>query len=184
MANTITGKVLSVGQPLQIAGRDPQRPLVKREIVIDCTRHDPYTGERSTFENTPLLEFVGDITAMLNDVQPDDIVTVHIDVVGTRYTDKATQQPRIFTRVRPYKLEVVRKAAQGHGQQARQGLFDTPQTPSPGMAPAAAQHAPYNPQQNTPYAQPAYPTQAPPQAQPPQQPYMFPPEQGYKDLPF
>lgn len=157
MSNTITGKVLSIGQPLQIPSRDPSKPFYKREMVIDCTRHDPYTGERSTFENTPMLEFAGDNIHMLDDILPGDIVTVHIDIVGTRYTDKATQQPRIFTRVRPYKVERIRTA-----QQPQQ---------------AFGQQAAPQPYAQQPYAQQPY-------AQPQPQQDLFPPQQPYEQPPF
>jgi len=112
MANTVTGKVLSVGQPLQVPGKDPARTIIRREIIIDCTRYDPYTGERSKFENTPSLEFSGDITAELDTITPGDVVTVYFDLVGTSYTDKTTKQQRIFTRPRPYKIEKRQQVSQ------------------------------------------------------------------------
>lgn len=112
MANTITGRVLSVGQPLQVTGRDPSRPIIKRELLIDCTRHDPYTGERSQYENTPLLEFIGDACRDLDTLRQGDIVTVTFSVEGTRYRDKSTQQEKVFTRVRPYRVEKRQKPQQ------------------------------------------------------------------------
>lgn len=133
MSNTITGKVLSVGQATQMPGKDPSRPFVKRELVIDCTRHDPVTGERSPFENTPMLEFVGDSVHMLDDIQAGDIVTVTIDIVGTKYQDKATRQEKIFTRVRPYKIERRANASQASYQPAQQ-----PAAPYMGQQPTAA----------------------------------------------
>ncbi len=123
MANTITGRVLSVGQPLQVAGKDPSRPIIKRELVMDCTRHDPYTGERSQWENTPMLEFTGDLCRELDTIQQGDIVTVSFSVEGTRYEDKATRQQKIFTRVRPYRVEKRQQ----------------PQQPQPAYQPQAAQ---------------------------------------------
>lgn len=112
MANQITGKVLSVGQPLQVPGKDPARPIIRREIILDCTRYDPYTGERSKFENTPALEFSGDIVNDLDSIAPGDVVTVSFDLTGTRYIDKTTKQQKIFTRVRPYKIEKRQQVAQ------------------------------------------------------------------------
>lgn len=112
MANQITGKVLSVGQPLQVPGKDPARPIIRRELIIDCTRYDPYTGERSKFENTPALEFSGDIVNELDGIAPGDVVTVSFDLTGTRYIDKTTKQQKIFTRVRPYKIEKRQQVAQ------------------------------------------------------------------------
>lgn len=114
MANTITGRILSIGQVMQVAGKDPSRPLLKREVIMDCTRHDPYTGERSKFENIPSFEFTGDTTKELDNFRSGDIVTITFEVVGSRYEDKTTHQQRIFTRVRPYRIE--RKASQATAQ--------------------------------------------------------------------
>ena len=63
MANQISGRVIAVSKVQTVASADPSKaPLKKREIYIDCTRYDPYTGERSQYENKPLLEFVSDRT--------------------------------------------------------------------------------------------------------------------------
>lgn len=105
MSYTITGKVLAIGQPQQIpSSKDPSRPFIKRELTLDCTRYDPFTGQRSPYENTPMLEFTGDICGELNQIKEGDVVTVTFEVQGTRYTDRNTQQTRIFTRIRPYKI--------------------------------------------------------------------------------
>jgi len=140
MPNTITGRVLSVGQPLQVAGKDPSRPFIKRELVLDCTRYDPYTGERSKFENTPLLEFGGDICKDLDGIRPGDVVTVSFDITGTKYQDKTTGQEKIFTRVRPYKVEkhsaqqAVQAQPQQYAQQPQQ--YAQPQSPVTSSSPA------------------------------------------------
>lgn len=140
MPNTITGRVLSVGQPLQVAGKDPSRPFIKRELVLDCTRYDPYTGERSKFENTPLLEFGGDISKDLDGIRPGDVVTVSFDITGTKYQDKTTRQEKIFTRVRPYKVEkhsaqqAVQAQPQQYAQQPQQ--YAQPQSPVTSSSPA------------------------------------------------
>jgi hypothetical protein len=48
MANVITGKVIAVSG---IQGTQPKeaskQPTEFRQLFIDCTRYDPYTGERS-----------------------------------------------------------------------------------------------------------------------------------------
>lgn len=134
MANTITGRVLSVGQPLQVAGKDPSRPITKRVLLLDCTRHDPYTGERSQWENTPEMEFSGDTVPQLDSVRPGDIVTVSFSVEGSKYTDRDGRE-RIFTRIRPYRLE--RRQPQTHQvQQAAQPAHQAQQYVQP------QQHAP------------------------------------------
>ena len=61
MANKITGRLIALSQVKEVRGSDPSKaPIRKREIYIDCTRYDPYTGERSQYENKPLLELGGD----------------------------------------------------------------------------------------------------------------------------
>ena len=105
MSNTITGKVLSIGEAVQIKTKNPDRPFYKREMVIDCTRHDPITGERSTFENTPSLEFDGEQVGELDGYKIGDVVTITFEIVGRQYVKDGVT--RIFTRVRPYRIERV-----------------------------------------------------------------------------
>lgn len=103
MANQLTGKILYIYPPQQIPTKDGTKTIVKRGIVIDCTRFDPYTGERG-FENTPMLEFIGDRCAELDKYQVGQVVTISFDVQGTRYRNKDGVE-QIFTRVQPYRIE-------------------------------------------------------------------------------
>lgn len=104
MANTLTGKILYIYPTQQIPSKDGNKTILKRGIVIDCTRFDPYTGEKSGFENTPLLEFIGDRCAELDKYQAGQVVTISFDVQGTRYRNKDGVE-QIFTRVQPYRIE-------------------------------------------------------------------------------
>lgn len=128
MRNEITGKVLAIGQPLQLPSKEPNKPFVKRELTLDCTRHDPYTGERSRYENTPMLEFAGDICGELDNIKVGDIVTITFEVVGSKYVDKTTKAVRIFTRIRPYKIETV-LSSQPQPQQVQQPQQNYQQDP-------------------------------------------------------
>ena len=101
MANQITGKILYIYPTQQIQGKE--KLISKRSIVLDCTRFDPYTGERG-IENTPQLEFIGERCAELDKYQIGQIVTVSFDVQGSRYRNKDGVE-QIFTRVQPYKIE-------------------------------------------------------------------------------
>ena len=103
MANTLTGKILYIYPTQQLPSKDGSKTIVKRGIVIDCTRFDAYTGERG-FENTPMLEFIGDRCAELDKFQAGQIVTISFDVQGTRYRNKDGVE-QIFTRVQPYRIE-------------------------------------------------------------------------------
>ena len=85
--------VLGVRDTEYVAGRDPQAPFKKRKIMLDCTRRDQYTGERSGYENTPVIEFTGDKVAELDKCKAGDIVEVKFAVEGRNYTGK-DGQPR------------------------------------------------------------------------------------------
>ena len=91
MANQISGRVIALSKVTEVASSDPSKPAMKkRELYIDCTRFDPYTGERSQYENKPLLEFGGDkVLAKLEslNIKPNDIVKVSFDIQGTPYKD-------------------------------------------------------------------------------------------------
>lgn len=104
MANQLTGKILYIYPAQQIPSKDGSKTIIKRGIVIDCTRFDLYTGARS-FENTPMLEFIGDRCAELDKYQVGQIVTISFDVQGTRYRNKDGVE-QIFTRVQPYRIEL------------------------------------------------------------------------------
>lgn len=104
MANQLTGKILYIYPTQQLPSKDGSKTILKRGIVIDCTRFDPYTGERNGFENTPMLEFIGDRCAELDKFQVGQVVTISFDVQGTRYRNKDGVE-QIFTRVQPYRIE-------------------------------------------------------------------------------
>lgn len=112
MANQITGKVIAFSDVETIASSDPKRePFRKRKLYIDCTRYDPYTGERDKYENTPLLEFGGkvleDLEALIKaGLKKDDVVDITFDIQGTAYKNRSTGKQDVFTRVRPYKIEL------------------------------------------------------------------------------
>lgn len=138
MANQITGKVLHIYPAETIAGKNGN--ITKRAILIDCTRFDPYTGERG-YENTPLLEFIGDKCNELSNFQPGQVVTVTFDVCGTKYKNKDGVE-NIFTRVQPYKIELRQVRAQQSGQ---------------AQQPQQAQYQPQYQQQRPPQNNPYYP---------------------------
>lgn len=130
MANQITGKVLYIYPTQQISSKDGSKTLTKRSIVIDCTRFDPYTGERG-YENTPMMEFTGDRCAELDKFKPGQIVTISFDVQGSRYRDKDNKE-QIFTRIQAYKIEErpIRQTAAPQQSPAPQPV-QTPPPPQP-----------------------------------------------------
>lgn len=136
MANSISGRVIAVSAVTTVASADASKqPLKKRMVYLDCTRYDPYTGERSQFENKPLMEFTGDrvlekVNPKLDGIKAGDVVTVFFDVQGMDYTDKATGKKRNFTGIRAYDVQVVRQAGDQQGQQ-QQGQFFPNSSPQP-----------------------------------------------------
>lgn len=145
MANVINGRVIALSPVKEVASSDPSKPAIKkRELYIDCTRYDPYTGERSEYENKPLLEFGGD--KVLNKIeslglQQNDIVAVKFEVQGTPYKDKTTGKTKVFTSIRCYDIEVVRRAGQPVQQQPVQQAAPVQQPAAPAPQPTQAQVA-------------------------------------------
>ena len=129
MSNSISGRVIAVSAVTTVASADASKqPLKKRMVYLDCTRYDPYTGERSQFENKPLMEFTGErvlekVNQKLDGIKAGDVVTVFFDVQGMDYTDKVTGKKRNFTGIRAYDVQVVRQAGDQQGQQQRQSFF-------------------------------------------------------------
>ena len=121
MANQISGRVIAVSKVQTVASADPSKaPLKKREIYIDCTRYDPYTGERSQYENKPLLEFVSDktlekVNPVLDSIQKNDIVTISFDLQGRQYKGK-DGKTQFTTGIRCYDIAVTRRAGQAAAQ--------------------------------------------------------------------
>lgn len=109
--NQITGRVIAVSERVEIPSRDATRQLMaKRQLFIDCTRYDPYTGERG-YENTPLLDFTGKSLEKLegmvaSGLKKDDVVTVTFDVQGNKWTNKEGKM-QVITSIRPYDIEQV-----------------------------------------------------------------------------
>lgn len=105
MALTITGKVHSVGNTQSIASKNGGQPFLKREIVLDATRFDPYTGERDKFENFPQFEFSGEKCSELDKCKVGDVVTISFTLQGSFYKSQDGIE-RNFTRIRGYEIEV------------------------------------------------------------------------------
>lgn len=117
----ITGRVIAVSEVKEVPSSEAGKaPIKKRELYLDMTMYDPYTGERSDRENKPLLEFGGDKVieklGALN-LQKDDVVTVSFAIQGTPYKDKNTGKMKVYTGIRCYDIDVVRRAGQAVQQQ-------------------------------------------------------------------
>lgn len=147
MALQITGKVYYVGQTVNIPSKKGGQPFTKREIILDTTRFDPYTGERSEYENYPMFEFNGDKCKELDGLQRGQVVTITFDLQGTFFKGEDGKDKN-FTRVRAYKVEL----RQQQMQQAPPPQQPQPQQPQYQQAPPQQQYQPNDypppPQQN------------------------------------
>ena len=147
MANTITGRVIAVSNIENIPSKKEQgKVFQRRQLYMDCTRYDPYTGERG-FENTPLLEFGGKGLEQLNalvekGLKKGDIVTVTFDINGTKYQDQQGKT-QVFTAVRPYAIEKRNIQGQEQQQEAQQPAPEqaAPQPAAPAQAPQQTNNA-------------------------------------------
>jgi|WetSurMetagenome_2_1015567.scaffolds.fasta_scaffold94320_2 single-strand DNA-binding protein len=109
MSNQIIGKIIKIGKTQEIASQKTGNVFYKRDLVLDATKHDLYTGERG-FENFPSFEFTGQHCDELDNFQVGQIVIVSFDIQGNKYIDKQTNQERYFNSVRGYKIELKQLA--------------------------------------------------------------------------
>jgi hypothetical protein len=137
--NQIIGRVIAVSPITEVPSKEQGKPAIKkRELYMDCTTYDPYTGERSQYENKPLLEFGGDklvdkLSAL--NLEAGDVVAVSFFIQGTPYKDAQTGKTKVFTAIRTTDIEVVRKRGEIAGAQ------QPAPKPEPQPAPQAAPQA-------------------------------------------
>lgn len=104
MPNQVTGRMLAIGQTVQIPSKTGGDPFLKREFLLDATTYDPYTGERSQYENVLPLEVSGDKCAELDHFCIGDVVTVSFALQGRQWQTQDGELKRM-TSIRCYKLE-------------------------------------------------------------------------------
>lgn len=136
MSNQITGRLIEIGQTVQIPSKSGGNPFVKREFLLDATTHDPYTGERSQYENILPLEVSGDKCAELDQFRIGDVITVHFALQGREWTNQDGQVKRMVS-IRCYKLEARRPV-----QQVAQAVQPVQPTVQPAPQPAYQQFQP------------------------------------------
>lgn len=111
MPNQITGRLVAIGQTQQIPSKNGGNPFLKREFILDATTHDPYTGERSQYENILPLEVSGDKCTELDQFRIGDVITVSFALQGREWTNQDGQVKRMVS-IRCYKLDVRRSVYQ------------------------------------------------------------------------
>lgn len=127
MANSKSGVVLAVGQPQQLQSKG-RKVFTKRSLYVDCTTFDPYTGQRSQYENKILFDFIDSKVSLIDNIQVGQVVTVYFDLQGTELTEQDGRK-RFFTHVRPYKVDV--RQVQPSNQQPQQPYQPTQTTYQP-----------------------------------------------------
>jgi hypothetical protein len=137
--NQVIGRVIAVSPITEVPSKEQGKaPIKKRELYLDCTTYDPYTGERSQYENKPLLEFGGDklvdkLSAL--NLEAGDVVAVSFFVQGTPYKDAQTGKTKVFTAIRTTDIEVVRKRGEIAGTQQPAPKPEPQPAPAPQEAP-------------------------------------------------
>lgn len=136
MSNQITGRLIEIGQTVQIPSKSGGNPFLKREFLLDATTHDPYTGERSQYENILPLEVSSDKCAELDQFRTGDVITVSFALQGREWTNQDGQVKRMVS-IRCYKLE-ARKPV----QQVAQAVQPVQPTVQPAPQPTYQQFQP------------------------------------------
>lgn len=119
MSNQVTGRLVEIGQTIQIPSKTGGSPFLKREFLLDATTYDPYTGQRSEYENILPLEVSGDKCAELDQFRTGDVITVSFALQGRSWTNQDGELRRMVS-IRCYKLELRRTINQPQQVQAQQ----------------------------------------------------------------
>lgn len=125
MSNQITGRLIEIGQTVQIPSKTGGAPFLKREFLLDATTYDPYTGQRNEYENILPLEVSGDKCAELDQFRIGDVITVSFALQGRSWTNQDGELKRMVS-IRCYKLEVRRTTGQPPAQPVQQTLQSAP----------------------------------------------------------
>ena len=134
----VYGKVIALSPVQEIKSQEAGKPAMKKqELYVDCTKTDSITGEIIGSENKPVLEFGGEklvdkIAALA--LKQGDVVGIRFAIQGTPYQDKTTGKNKVYTAIRCYDIEIVRRAGEA---------------PSAAPAPAPSQQATQQPQAAT-----------------------------------
>ena len=112
MANTMTGRVLSVGNVEEIPSKNGGEPFRKRVVVLNCSRSN--FGE--VYENYPSFEFSGKHVDDPVDFAVGDIVTISFALQGTKYQKSPNDPVKYFNTISGYKIEKYQRGGQTQQQ--------------------------------------------------------------------
>lgn len=136
MAFQITGKIEVIGEKTSIPSKNGGQPFLKQDLVLDCTRFNPDTGE--PWENHPRFELTGRNVGQLDNLQLNQKVTVDFALKGAKYADPETGEVKYFTSISAFKVTPV--SNQQPQQNYQQGEAPASlQTPVPQAGPVQGQ---------------------------------------------
>lgn len=105
MANTIIGRILQIGQTVNVSKKEKE--FLKRELVLDASRYDPYTLEKQ--ENYVALSFTQKRCKELDAFKVGDLVEVSFILNGRAYEKEGVT--KYITDIVGYKVERKEKHA-------------------------------------------------------------------------
>ena len=105
MANTMTGRVLLIGNVEEIPSKSGGEPFKKRVVVLNCTH-----------ENYPSFEFSGKHVDDPADFAVGEIVTISFALQGTKYQKSANDPVKYFNTISGYKIEKYQRGGQTQQQ--------------------------------------------------------------------
>ena len=112
MANTMTGRVLLIGNIEEIPSKSGGEPFKKRVVVLNCT-HSNY-GD--VYENYPSFEFSGKHVDDPAAFAVGEIVTISFALQGTKYQKSANDPVKYFNTISGYKIEKYQRGSQTQQQ--------------------------------------------------------------------
>lgn len=115
MANTMTGRVLLIGNVEEIPSKSGGEPFRKRVVVLNCT-HSNY-GD--VYENYPSFEFSGKHVDDPAAFAVGEIVTISFALQGTKYQKSANDPVKYFNTISGYKIEKYQRGSQTQPQGAQ-----------------------------------------------------------------
>ena len=145
MANTITGRILVIGNTESIPYQD--KIFYKRELVIDASRYDQWSGQK--IENYPRFELSGNNCMILDSFKEGDLVEVSFYLSGRQSGKDGIV--KYFTNIMAYKVE--KKILSNYAPQ--QTMYEQPPqsiNSATTRQPEKSQAAPQPPQQTFPPA--------------------------------
>lgn len=98
MANTVIGKILTIGDTVNVSKTGE---FLKRELVLDLSRYDRYTGE--PLPNYAAMNFYGKNCELLEGYKEGELVEITFALKGREWESGGIK--KYITEVEGYKVE-------------------------------------------------------------------------------